>query len=79
MVMCDILKNHLREHSEDITGHRCAQRSCHNEHSDTHGFCPKVLSNLRPDKTIECVEQGHGEEASSCQSKQHMMDVTCSN
>ena len=27
---------------------------------------------------IECDEQGHDEEGSSFQSKQHVMDVTCS-
>lgn len=78
MIMCDILKNHFHEHSKDIIGNRSAQRSCYNEHPDTHGFCPKVLPNQRADKMIECDEQGHGEEGSSCQSKQHMMDVTCS-
>lgn len=53
VIMCDILKNHSHEHSKDIIGNRSAQRSCYNEHSDTHGFCLKVLSNLRPDKTID--------------------------
>lgn len=76
VVIYDVLKNHFHKPSEDIIGKTNAQKPCYNEHS--HSFCPTVLSNLRPDKRIECEEQGCSEEASSCQSKQHMMDVTCS-
>lgn len=51
--MCDILKNHVHEHSKDIIGNRSAQRSYYNEHLDTHVFCPEVLSNQRPEKKID--------------------------
>lgn len=49
----------------------------YNKHSDTYGFCPKVLSSLRPVKTIKYDQQRHDEGGSSCQRKQHVMDVTC--
>lgn len=76
VVTHDILKNHFHEYSKDFTANRSPQRSCYNERSDTHGFCPKALSSLRPVKIIEYDEQGHDEGGSSCQRKQHMMDVT---